>query len=73
MVKRKNGFFKELCKESNIYVADLTYKTSPYEKFEITEPKRRIIYRLPYYLENKRCKISSNIIWNYRFCKWLCR
>lgn len=28
MVKRKNGFFKELCKESNIYVADLNARRS---------------------------------------------
>lgn len=28
---------------------DKTYKTSPYTTFKITEPKERIIYRLPYY------------------------
>lgn len=26
-----------------------TYKTSPYGKFKIREPKERIIYKLPYY------------------------
>lgn len=43
-----------------------TYKTSPYKKFTIYEPKERIIFKLPYYPD----RITHHAIMNVMENKW---
>ena len=42
-----------------------TYKTSPYAKFKIYEPKERIIYKLPYYPDRIAQHAIMNVIKPY--------